>query len=497
MFIKKGTQKERALQYVRNESSEKQAEEQMKKQIHRIGRFYSSMIMGNIGLFIFVGFLSVIFQEQGWFPNESIYAVSQLVYKIVIPVCISYAGGAKISGQNGGILAVLTAAGMLYADVTFAILAAMISASIGGFVWKNCEKWIKEYAGASLQMLSKNLLIGAMGGILAIGGYYILVPVLQFTGEGIAQGVNVLLAHRLSCLFYLLIEPAKVFFLNNVMNHGILVPLGMQQLQEQGKSILFLLETNPGPGLGVLAALYLIKYKEKENYAAAIAAEFVGGIHEVYFPAVLSNLWLMVPLMLSSAAGALWFEFTDAGLSAPVSPGSFLTILLMAGKGMMWKVAAGVLISAGVSLGISWVVLKSGNARKILSRKEEERKEAEGPVELADQTNALQTGALQEKEEKRMFIQKIGFICDAGVGSSAMGAALFRRKLSMNGIPDLQVESYACDQIPDALDLLVCQKDFVRMLPEKTRSMEIFATDSLLDQAAFDKIIEIIRIRNG
>lgn len=281
------------------------------------------------------------------------------------------------------------------------------------------------------------------------------------------------------------------------MNHGILVPLGMQQLQEQGKSILFLLETNPGPGLGVLAALYLIKYKEKENYAAAIAAEFVGGIHEVYFPAVLSNLWLMVPLMLSSAAGALWFEFTDAGLSAPVSPGSFLTILLMAGKGMMWKVAAGVLISAGVSLGISWVVLKSGNARKILSRKEEERKEAEGPVELADQTNALQTGALQEKEEKRMFIQKIGFICDAGVGSSAMGAALFRRKLSMNGIPDLQVESYACDQIPDALDLLVCQKDFVRMLPEKTRSMEIFATDSLLDQAAFDKIIEIIRIRNG
>lgn len=447
----------------------------MKKKIHKIGRFYSSIIMRNMGLFIFTGFLSVLFQEQGWFPGKDIYAISKLVYNIMIPVCISYAGGAKISGQTGGVLAVLAASGMLYGNITSPVLAGMIAAPVGGIVWKHCEKWIRKYAGSSVQMLTKNLLVGALGGILAAGGYYGLSAVLAVIGNTISAGMEFFWTHKLWAGICVFIEPVKVFFLNNVVNHGVLVPLGMQQLQEEGSSVLFLLETNPGPGFGMLAALYIAKKSEKGMYATAMAAEFVGGIHEVYFPIVLSNLWLMIPLMISSACAGLWFGAVGAGASGPVSPGSIVTILMMSGKNSFLKVAAGVFISAAVSFGISFLVLKFS----------EKPLEKQNPEEV-----------IAKKEEKQMPVHKIGFICDAGVGSSAMGAALFRRKAAKNDIADLEVEAYACDQLPDSLDLIVCQKDFRKMLPPKAESMEIFTVDSLLDQAAHDRLLETIRLRN-
>lgn len=449
----------------------------MRNVIHKIGKFYSSIIMGNMGLFIFVGFLFVIFQEQGWFPDANIYAIAQLVYRMVIPICISYAGGAKISGQTGGVLSVLMAAGMVYADMTVGILAGMIAAPAGGFLWVYIEKIIRRYAGSSVQMLTKNLMVGIVGGILAMGGYYVLCPVLIWTAEEIGGAVGTLLNHHLTGLFSIFVEPVKILFLNNVLNHGILAPLGIQQIQSQNSSVLFLLETNPGPGFGMLAALYLVKRKEKETYAGAMIAEFVGGIHEVYFPVVLSDIRLLLPLMVSSAAGAFWFEFTGAGLRTPVSPGSCISILLLAGRQDFVKVGAGILISAVVSFGVSWLVL---HWKKTV-------KEEQKLCEMID----------KKEEIKQPPVRAIGFVCDAGVGSSAMGAALLRRKLIQHQITDIQVESYASDQISEHLDLVVCQKNFRKLLPESLDGSEILELDSLLDQSAFDRIVEIIKVRNG
>ena len=227
----------------------------------------------------------------------------------------------------------------------------------------------------------------------------------------------------------------------------------------------------------MLAALYLTRRKERETYAGAMVAEFIGGIHEVYFPVVLSDIRLLLPLMASSAAGAFWFELTGAGLRTPVSPGSCISILLLAGRPDFVKVGTGILISAIVSFGVSWLVLhwhKTG-------------KEEQKLCEMID----------KKEEIKQLPVRAIGFVCDAGVGSSAMGAALLRRKLMQQQITDIQVEAYASDQIPEHLDLVICQKNFRKLLPESLEGSEILEVDSLLEQSAFNRIVEIIKVRNG
>lgn len=463
----------------------------MKKRLRKIGKFYSSIIMGNIGIFIFVGFLSVLFQEKGWIPNENIYAISQFVYGIILPVCISYAGGEKFSGQQGGILSVLMLVGALYAYEPTGMLAGMLAAPIGGILWKYVEQSVKKHTRSSMQMLTMNLLLGTLGGVLAVIGYYLIAPLIQMAAAMLAGAFRVLVKYSLTGVLSLVIEPLKVFFLNNIVNHGILVPLGMQEVAESGKSVLFLLETNPGPGLGMLAALYWRSSKKREEYAAAIAAEAAGGIHEVYFPMVLSNMWLLFPMALGSAAGAWCFTVLDAGIGVPVSPGSFITIFIMAGRGNMAKVAAGIALSAVVSFGGSLLVQKLQAQKNVHKVPEETAQETDGmPGFFTEQQEG------QKEGERQMSIQKIGFICDAGVGSSAMGAALFRRKLVQNGIEGVQAESYASDQMPEDLDLVVCQKDFLKMMPSKTKEEQIFAVESLVGGTAFEELVEMIKKRN-
>ena len=507
----------------------------MNKRLHDIGKFYSSIFMGNIGLFIFIGLLSVIFQERGWFPNEELYAISQLVYEVVLPTCIGYVGGEKIAGRSGGILAVLLVAGALSADAYVGILAAMIAGPIGGAVWRYAGSRIKARVGPSLQMLSGNLLIGMLGSILAVFGYYVLAPAVTWTAEVISGGLKVLIEHRLLLFVNVFIEPMKVFFLNNIVNHGILVPLGMNQIQEGGNSILFLLESNPGPGFGMLMALFRTFRERRGEYGTAMLAQGAGGIHEVYFPYVLDNLWLLLPLIAGGAAGTLWFELMHVGVTAPVSPGSIITVLIMAGKENLVTAAAGIVVSAAVSFGGSVFVLgiqKQG--RGTVFEEEEERDVQTAACEKQNEDTKEQGLAIvgntegkneeqssdrmeepKEKrkeeakketreeimeetmeEEVRMPVRNIGFVCDAGVGSSAMGAALFRRKLAQNGIQGVQVQAYASDQIPKGLDLIICQKDFLHFLPDGLGEIEVFAVDSLMGGEAFDELMNTIQERN-
>lgn len=470
----------------------------MGKVLRRIGKFYSSIMMQNIGIFIFIGLLFVLFQENGWLPNENIYAISRFVYVNILPACVAYMGGSRLSGNTGGILAVLMAAGCISANQEAGILAGMLSAPIGGTCWKYIGEPLKRRTKSETQMLAGNLLCGILGVVLAVAGYYVAAPALELASAGLTFCVNELMKHRLIAAVSIVTEPAKILFLNNIINHGVLVPIGMEQLAQTGKSVLFLVETNPGPGLGMLAALYCSNRKKRSVYAAAITAQTVGGLHEVYFPEVLGNLWLLLPLSLAGAAGTAWFEIMDCGLQGAVSPGSVVTILMMAGKTEAPKVLPGILISAGVSFAGTMAVLAV--QRKIRERGHKEASEEERDVQRIDgekhEVPAAQSLVIEE-EETRMEIRKIGFVCDAGVGSSAMGAALFRRRLAQNHIEGIEVEAYACDQIPEGLDIMVCQQDFIRVLPDEQKKTDIFPVESLMGGEEFERLIMLIRERNG
>lgn len=487
----------------------------MKKRLREIGKFYSSIFMGNIGLFIFIGLLSVFFQEQGWLPNENIFEMSRIVYEVILPTCIGYVGGEKIAGRNGGILAALMVAGIMSFNSQVGILGAMLAGPMGGFLWKYAGSRLKERSGSSLQMLTGNLLAGILGGVLAILGYYLLAPALVWAAMGISGCLEVLFEHRLLGLANVIIEPLKILFLNNIVNHGILVPLGTAQVQETGKSVLFLLESNPGPGLGMLAALCLKQRERRAEHASAMFAQSIGGIHEVYFPFVIVNPWLLLPLIAGGVAGTLCFEIMDAGTAAPVSPGSILTIFLMSGREGIPAAAAGIGISATIAF---------AGTLLLLHLKEQRRRVPEAAQETVAETNTAETvqhtveeasehisekavfGTEDEcqelpseknvnREETNMSYKKIGFVCDAGVGSSAMGAALFRRKLGQNGISGIDVQAYASDQVPEDLDLIICQKDFRQYLPDKTDT-QILAVESLMGGTELEELIKCMQESN-
>ena len=467
----------------------------MRNAIHKFGKFYSNIMINMIGIFIFVGILSVIFGDYGWAPNENIYAISQFVYSYVIPALIAYAAGNHMgqiyekrpdvpkTGINhaGGAIAVMAAAGVMIADKNCAILGAMILGPVCGLLWKHVLESLTRKAVQGMEMLTRNLVAAIVGAAFSIAAYYVLTPVLSAVTHVIMMGVDWLIAHKLICLTSVLIEPAKVFFLNNSIHHGILLPLAMQQAEQNGSSMLFLLETNPGPGLGVLLALWLSNRKKRKEYAAYMFVECIGGIHEIYFPEVLANLWLLLALIPGGMAGILCMSVFHVASAGLVSPGSILTLLFMSGHHVLGTLFA-VAISTAVSCAIAFLILK---------------RQGKWYTEAAISAQEEKEEAVQEKrqvlEKELMQGIKIGFICDAGVGSSAMGAALFRRKLKEEGMDGITAEAYAVDQIPEDLTIGVCQRAFLEILQKESNLSNIVTMESLLNQTEHLALIEKLR----
>lgn len=475
----------------------------MRNAIHKFGKFYSNIMINMIGIFIFVGILSVIFGDYGWAPNENIYAISQFVYSYVIPALIAYAAGNHMgqiyekrpdvpkTGINhaGGAIAVMAAAGIMIADKNCAILGAMILGPICGLLWKHVLEPLTRKAVQGMEMLTRNLVAAIVGAAFSIAAYYVLTPVLSAVTHVIMMGVDWLIAHKLICLTSVLIEPAKVFFLNNSIHHGILLPLAMQQAEQNGSSMLFLLETNPGPGLGVLLALWLSNRKKCKEYAAYMFVECIGGIHEIYFPEVLANLWLLLALISGGMAGTLCMSVFHVASAGLVSPGSILTVLFMSGHHVLATLFA-VAISTAVSCAIAFFILKRQGkwcTEAAISAQEEKEEAVQEKKEEAVQEKR------QVLEKELMQGIKIGFICDAGVGSSAMGAALFRRKLKEEGMDDITAEAYAVDQIPEDLTIGVCQRAFLEILQKESNLSNIVTMESLLNQTEHLALIEKLR----
>ena len=448
------------------------------KKIHKIGKVYTRIIMNNISILIFIGLLSVIFGEHGWFPNEDIYAISQLVYKILLPALISYEGGRSQGNFAGGVAGVLAVSGVLTFYPDMGIIMGMFLGPTAGWLWKHEEKRLTEKVNNSLQMLVKNLCIAVTGAVLSLVGLYIVCPVLSVLVGGIYAGADYLVERGMLAVLSILIEPSKVFFLNNIVNHGILVPFGVGAAQETGNSVLFLLETNPGPGFGLLAALCYLKKEQRNEFLPALFAEGVGGIHEVYFPYVLSDMWLMLPLILGGMAGNFCFGLMNAGVQGVVSPGSVITILLMAGKENMFLVLTGICVSALISFGGTILILKKRQKQHTKSIQPEIKK-----------------GEAEKEMTKR--IERIVFVCDGGLGSSVMGAALFRRTLAQNGITDIQVDACAADMLPESVDMFVCQEDFYHTLPTVLDKKRGCTVKNLVSVEAYGDLVELIQKRNG
>jgi len=353
--------------------------------VQRFGSFLAAMVMPNIGAFIAWGLITALFIPTGWLPNARFGALVGPMITYLLPILIGYTGGRAVHGQRGAVVGAIATTGVVVGSSVPMFLGAMIAGPLAAYVLKQFDRLIEDRVRTGFEMLVDNFSLGIIGGGLALFGVWGIGPVVNHVTTWAGNGVQSLVNHHLLPLASVVIEPAKVLFLNNAINHGVLDPLGVDQALHNGKSILFMLESNPGPGLGILVAYLLFgPRKLRPSVPGAIIIQFLGGIHEIYFPYVLMKPRLILAAICGGAAGIGWFEATGAGLVASPSPGSIFAYAAETPRGGYFAVFAGVLLAAAVSFAVASLLLGFG-------RGEKEEAEAEVAVAAAAEADGADT----------------------------------------------------------------------------------------------------------
>lgn len=358
-----------ALSADRIKSERKNEERIMKQKLQTFGRFLSGMVMPNISIFIAWGIITALFIPTGWCPNETLNAIVSPMQRFLLPILIAYSGGKMVYGDRGAIIGACAAAGVTAGTETPMFIGAMIAGPLGGWCMKQVDAFVQPRTPQGFEMLFTNFSAGILGALLAVLGCLAIGPVCLMLNSVLETGVSFLVNHGLLWLTSVIVEPAKVLFLNNAINHGVFTPMGMSQVAETGKSIFFLIEANPGPGFGLLLAYCLFgKGNAKETAPGALIIEFLGGIHEIYFPYVLMNPVTIVGLILGGMAGVITNTIFGSGLVSAASPGSFLAILGMTARDSYLGVILSILIAAAVSFGVNAVLLKAFGKERMWKR---------------------------------------------------------------------------------------------------------------------------------
>ncbi|WP_161634777.1 PTS mannitol transporter subunit IICB [Nesterenkonia sp. AN1] len=456
--------------------------------VQRFGSFLSGMIMPNIPALIAWGIITALFIDVGPFPNEGLAMIVGPMIHYLLPILIAMQGGRMIYETRGAVVGAIATMGVI-AGSDFIVaqfnaglaegadelgevhmfIGAMIMGPLGAYAIKALDALWEGKIKSGFEMLVNMFSAGIGGFLLALAGFYWLAPVINAFMEVMGNAVRWLIETNLLPLTSVIIEPAKVFFLNNAINHGVLTPLGIADAAENGKSILFLLEANPGPGLGVLLAFTVFGTGVARATApGAILIQFLGGIHEVYFPYVLMKPALLLAVVAGGATGVGTNMVFDAGLRAPAAPGSIFAVLLQTASDSYVGVILSVILSAGVTFAVASAILLSSRKRDLemavdsfsAAVAKTEANKGKSSSHLANLSAATQVPAQK--------ITNVIFACDAGMGSSAMGASVLRKKIIGAGIEGVTVTNKAVASLPGNADLVITQQQ----LTDRARAKE-------------------------
>lgn len=452
----------------------------LRVRVQRFGRFLSGMVMPNIGAFIAWGLITALFIPTGWFPNENLAKLVGPMIIYLLPLLIGFTGGKMIHDVRGGVVGAVATMGVIVGSDIPMFLGAMIVGPLSGWIIKKVDQSLEGKVRAGFEMLINNFSAGIVAGALALIAFSGVGPIVTGLSKALAAGVEVIVNAGLLPLASLLIEPAKVLFLNNAINHGILSPIGLDQAASAGKSIFFLLETNPGPGLGILLAYWWVgRGIAKQSAPGSIIIHFFGGIHEIYFPYVLMNPRLILAVIGGGMAGVFTFTIFNSGLVAPPSPGSIFALSAMAPRGGLLSVLTGVAVAAAVSFFLASFLLKLNNQElqgDELDKATLKMQELKGTQSTIQQAQAVN-------------VKKVVFACDAGMGSSAMGASTLKKKFQQAGI-DISVINTAVSEIPEDADIVITHHSLTERAQSKAPNAEHISIDNFLSSPTYDDLVQ-------
>jgi mannitol PTS system EIICBA or EIICB component len=459
-----------------------------KVKIQKFGSFLSGMVLPNIGAFIAWGLITALFIPTGWLPNESLAKLVGPMITYLLPLLIGYTGGKMVHDHRGGVVGATATMGVIVGTDIPMFLGAMIMGPIGGYLIKQFDKAVHGKIKSGFEMLVNNFSAGIIGGLLTLVAFKGVGPVVEALSKALATGVQFIIEHHALPLANLFIEPAKILFLNNAINHGILSPLGVEQAAHSGKSILFMLETNPGPGLGILLAFMLFgKGTAKQTAPGAAIIHFLGGIHEIYFPYILMKPMLILAAMAGGVSGVFTFNLFHAGLVAAPSPGSIFALLAMTPKGGFVGTLAGVIVATAVSFAVSALILKTSKVEEEdLSSATAKMEEMKGKKSSVASVLTNETAVTAEK------VSKIVFACDAGMGSSAMGASILRNKMKKAEV-DVTVINTAINNLPNDADVVVTHKDLSDRAKAKLPNATHISVENFLNSPRYDELVNSLK----
>lgn len=449
----------------------------MKENVQRFGRFLSGMVMPNIAVFIAWGFITALFIPTGWMPDETLAQMVAPMQRFLLPTLIAYTGGKMVYDVRGGVVGAAAAIGILAGTEDPMFIGAMIAGPLGGWLMKKVDGLFAGKIPAGFEMLVNNFSAGILGALLAVFGCLAIEPLCVGIKDVLVICVDFLVKRSLLPLTSLFVEPAKILFLNNAINHGVFTPLGMDQVAEAGKSIFFLIEANPGPGLGLLLAYsFFGKGAARSSAPSAVIIHFLGGIHEIYFPYVLMNPLTVLAVMAGGMSGVFINSIFNSGLVSAASPGSIIAILGMCAKDSYIGVILSVIVAAAVSFVIAAFILKFSNKNT-------------DDNALEEASAAVSSMKSEAKGAKPAgTVSKIVFACDAGMGSSAMGATTLTKKLNAAGMK-VTVEHFALDDVPKDTQVIVTHKSLVERAETRCPNALIFPITNFMGGKEYDEIV--------
>ncbi|WP_028235161.1 PTS mannitol transporter subunit IICB [Pseudobutyrivibrio sp. MD2005] len=465
----------------------------MKERIQSFGRFLSGMVMPNIGAFIAWGLLTALFIDTGWLPNAQLSTIVGPMLTYALPILIAYQGGKMVGGSRGAIMGAIVTIGVICGTEYTMFMGAMVAGPLGGWVIKKFDKAVEGKIPSGFEMLVNNFSVGIFGLILAIIGYYVIGPFMGAVLAVLNAGVQILVNNGLLPLVSVFVEPAKVLFLNNAINHGIFTPLGAEDVANAGKSIFYMIETNPGAGTGVLLAYWLFAKDKttKDSAPGALIIHLLGGIHEIYFPYVLMNPILLLATIGGSVAAMIFNTALGLGLAGPASPGSIIAYVGMAPKGSTVLVLLSAVIAAGVSFVIAAPIIKLSNSKATLSDSTNQMKEMKAQAKgvSVDKVSTVADAITTDIKS----VKHIVFACDAGMGSSAMGASVLKKKLSDAGRGDIEVKHASVSEIPSDAQIVVTHNELAERARKSAPKAKLVTITNFMAAPEYDALVNELK----
>ncbi|WP_166984501.1 PTS mannitol transporter subunit IICB [Paramicrobacterium fandaimingii] len=488
--------------------------------VQRFGTFLSGMVMPNIGAFIAWGLITAFFIETGWTPvpqlggfpsadgTEHVGLVGPMI-TYMLPLLLAYTGGKMVYDVRGGVIGVIATMGVIIGSDVPMFIGAMIMGPLAAWLMKKVDSIWEDKIKAGFEMLVNNFSSGILGGLLALGGFFGIAPLVTGLSHALEAGVGWLVNLHLLPLASILVEPGKVLFLNNAINHGVFTPLGVEQVTEQGKSILFLIEANPGPGVGILLAFMFFGVgMSKASAPGAAIIQFFGGIHEIYFPYVLMKPMIIIAAIAGGMTGVAINAAFQTGLRAPASPGSIIAVLIQTAPDSYVGVILSVIGAAAVSFTISAIILRASRKRDLASENAGDLSDAIAKTEankgkkssvlgtMGGETDAAAQADNATTTDTRP-ISNIVFACDAGMGSSAMGASVLRNKLKKAGVTDVKVTNQAIANLTGDADLIVTQNELTDRAKQKSPNSIHVSVDNFMNSPRYEEVVQRVAESKG